>query len=225
MTVSVLLPTFNQAAFLPAALDGLRAQTFQDFDLIVCNDGSTDGTEAMLRKIESMGMGTLVIHERLNQGAASAINFAAKAATGRYMTWVSSDNVMRPEWLATLVDAIANHGAVYSAYCRNEDGTSIDMQPGAYERGRLLESENCYFGPSFLIRREVWQEHRGGSAHDYDNWARVEEDCWSKGLTIGYVDKVLCDYNAGPWCTARARPDLYDAPMWRARAMLRRKTG
>lgn len=219
-TVSVLMPTYNQCQFLPRALAGLVAQEFTDFELIACNDGSTDETASVL---QAAGVRTIA-HTR-NRGAASAINSAKTLATGQLLTWVSSDNVMHADWLSVLVEHLdqnPNRGAVYSAYRRCEGGKIIDQYPGEYDPDKLMKSEACYFGPSFLIRREVWQEHRGNSAHDFDNWARVEEACQERGMTIGYVPRPLCDYHAGPWCTGRARPDLYDAARWRAEAMERR---
>lgn len=219
MRVSVLMPTYNQALFLPRALVALTRQTYRDFELIICDDGSTDATSAILA-----ASGAKVVTHENNRGAAAAINTAAAISTGAYMTWVSSDNAMRPDWLECLVQHLdfTGDGAVYSAYHRIDNGRERDEFPGPYSPERLVSSENCFFGPSFLIRREVWQEHRGKSSHDYDNWARVEEVCWAQDRNIGYVNRVLCDYYAGPWCTARAKPELYDAHYWRAEALRRR---
>jgi glycosyltransferase involved in cell wall biosynthesis len=218
--VSVLMPTYNQARFLPRALAGLAVQQFQDFETIICDDGSTDETPKVLATCG----GRVVTHSQ-NRGTAAAINTAYSMAKGELITWVSSDNVMYPNWLSSLVrhlDGNPEDGAVYSAYQRIEDGVGCNVFPGDYDPGRLISSENCYFGPSFLIRREVWQEHRGGTAHDYDNWARVEEACWKSCLTIDYVPEVLCDYYKGDWNTSLRHPELYDAPKWRAEALKRR---
>jgi glycosyltransferase involved in cell wall biosynthesis len=219
--ISVLLPTYNQAAFLPDALAGLDAQTFKDFEVIACDDGSTDGTGAILK-----AAGVRTVTHGYNKGTAAAINLAAVMSSGDLMTWVSSDNRMHPDWLATLAAAMKpGVGAVYSAYNRCEQGTKPRaVRQGPYDPTALIGSDACYFGPSFLIRRSAWQSHRGGTAHDWDNWSRVEEACWFEALKIVYVDAVLCDYRCGPWCTARARADLYDAPKWRAEAMERRQS-
>jgi glycosyltransferase involved in cell wall biosynthesis len=220
--ISIFLPTFNQAAHLPDALKALAAQTRGDFELIACDDGSTDGTFAVLWQYDVR----TVTHEK-NQGTAAAINSAAALASpdSRYFTWVSSDNMMYPRWLGALageLDAHPHLGAVYSAYNRYEDRIDRVVLPGDYCHERLLRSDDCYFGPSFLIRREVWQEHRGGISHDYDNWARVEEACWARGLTIGYVGQPLCDYHAHPDRASVRLRHLYDAPKWRDEAIRRR---
>jgi glycosyltransferase involved in cell wall biosynthesis len=218
---TVLLPTYNQAKFLPDALAGLEAQTRRDFEVIACDDASTDDTSEILR-----ARGVRSVRHQDNCGTASAINCAATLGSpgAAYITWVSSDNVMLPRWLDVLageLDAHPEYGAVYSAFnwC---DGDRRPLRPGAYDPAQLIGSEQCYFGPSFLIRSEVWQVHRGQSSHDYDNWLRVEEECWRRGLTIGYVDEPLCDYRVGGWQTVRQYPDRYDAARWRQEAIERR---
>ncbi len=81
--ISILLPTFNQAKYLPDALVSIHAQTFQDFELIACDDGSNDQTAEILR---SSGI-RFITHEE-NRGTAKAINAAAMMASGDLMTWV-----------------------------------------------------------------------------------------------------------------------------------------
>jgi glycosyltransferase involved in cell wall biosynthesis len=223
--ISVLLPTYNQASFLPDALAGLKAQTFKDFKVVACNDASTDGTAAILEKF-----GCEVVHHKDNLGTAAAITMAATLARkepGDLITWVSSDNVMHPSWLETLEWYLRAHpkaGAVYSAYRRIEGAKTYEVRPD-YPAGSLIGTENSYFGPSFLIRAEFWHDQRGGTAHDYDNWTRVEESCVASRKSIDYVDVMLCDYRVGAWCTARRHPERYDAGKWRAEAIERRKCG
>ena len=221
-TVSVLLPTYNQARFLPECLDALAAQTFRDFEVIAVDDQSDDDTPFILEEHARQLSGWLRHHE--NEGAANAINSAATLAKGRLLTWVSSDNVMHPDWLATLVGEMRDPwcGAVYSDYYRQDDNVRRPQRPGPYAPDRLISSDACYFGPSFLIRREVWPEHRGGLSHDYDAWLRTEEACWAKGLAIRYVDRVLCTYRVHPEQTGRKHPEKYDAPRWREEAIERR---
>src|SRR5687768_14067358 len=102
--ISVLLPTYNQAAHLPAALAGLAAQTRRDFEVIACDDGSTDGTADILCDQGFGPMGFCFRQHEENRGTAVAINTAASVMSdhAKYVTWVSSDNVMHPAWLERL---------------------------------------------------------------------------------------------------------------------------
>lgn len=228
--VSVFMPTYNQASMLRRALKGVRSQTFRDFELLVCNDGSSDETaEILSSEIESTPM-EVFTHPK-NMGSAEAINTCAKAATGRIWTWISSDNVMLPGWLETLVPELTEGsklGAVFSAFTQVRPGGSRRgiCKRGGYRPGDLISSENCFFGPSFLILAEVWKKaggQRGRTSHDYDHWTRVEEACWDMGLSIKYVPVSLCDYYTGPWQAMVARKNEYDAGRWRAEAIRRRR--
>jgi glycosyltransferase involved in cell wall biosynthesis len=228
--VSVFLPTYNQAQFLERALDSLRAQTLQDFELIVCNDASSDGTQEILAKIGKIGAATQVRTHEKNRGSAEAINTCMQGAQGKYWTWVSSDNAMTPNWLETLVghlEASPSLGAVFSAFTmiRPGGGTRGIFKRHGYRPGDLISSENCFFGPSFLILGDVWRAvggHRGRTSHDYDHWTRVEEECWDRGLTLQFLPVSLCDYYTGPWQATVARKAEYDAGHWRAEAIKRR---
>lgn len=222
--ISILLPTYNQAKFLPDALAALEKQTYRDFKIIACNDGSTDETGEILWKSNVEYVSHLT-----NRGTAAAINSAAERIRGdvEYVAWVSSDNVMYPEWLETL-KAYLDKGfqAAYSAYRR------IDLfpdtlkprprliEPGQYHRDRLIGSLECYFGPSFLVRREAWIEHQDGLAHDYDWWLRFEE----RAGPIAYHPAPLCEYRMGPWQTGRNRPaELLDDARRRQREAMERR--
>ena len=79
--VSVILPVRNGAADLPKAMDTILAQTFTDFELIVVNDGSTDGTAAVLDKIDDRRV--RVVHQENNKGLAAALNRGVSLARGR----------------------------------------------------------------------------------------------------------------------------------------------
>ncbi len=218
--ISILLPTYNQAEFLPAALAGLAAQTYRGFEVIACDDGSTDATAEILN-----AHCIRTVEHQLNRGTAVAINSAAHFASGDFWTWVSSDNVMEPDWLETLIGAMAEDvGAVYSAFWYEKDSNSR-VEFTAYEPSLLVSREACYIGPSFLIRADIWRkagDHRGAISHDFDHWLRVEETCWREGLKIIGIPKPLCHYNAHDKRVTITRRHEYDAPHWQLAAMERR---
>lgn len=228
-SVSVMLPTYNHAQWLMRALLSLENQTFKDFQVVVVNDGSTDATSAILQQwIRKTDLAALVMNQA-NGGTAAAINECATHCDGRFWTWVSSDNIMYPKWLETLVRQMAEGvGAAYSAFRFIPEGAPqrAKIKREAYFPDKLLQGEQCYYGPSFLIHSDIWKiagPHRGLGSHDYDHWTRVEEACMVIGQRIVYVDEVLCDYYSGPWGTVRRDPAKYDAPKWRLEAIQRRK--
>ena len=103
--VSVVIPTYNQPAFLQAALDSVFAQTFKDYEIIVVNDGSTDDTGEQLGRYGDRIR--LITQE--NQGIGRARNRGMDAATGRYIAFLDHDDLWHPEKLETQVAYMQEH--------------------------------------------------------------------------------------------------------------------
>jgi hypothetical protein len=101
--VTVILPAYNQAGYLADALDSALAQTTKDFELVVVDDGSTDETPAV---IAGYGRRLRAIHQP-NAGLAAARNSGIAAARGRWLAFLDSDDRWRPEYLATMLAALA----------------------------------------------------------------------------------------------------------------------
>jgi glycosyltransferase involved in cell wall biosynthesis len=91
------MPTYNQAKYLPSALDGIISQTFQNYELIIVNDGSTDNTAEILADYRLKLDYHLIEQENLK--LPRALNTGFSHAKGKYLTWTSSDNIMLPEMI------------------------------------------------------------------------------------------------------------------------------
>lgn len=227
MRVGVVMPTYNQAQWLPGALASVLSQDHAG--LAVVDDGSTDSTPEVLYGFsESHGDAFWTLAPEKNEGTAAAINRGVESMSVHMeaLTWVSSDNVMSSTWLPTLTARMDKWGAgaVYGGYYRvTAERVSYHFEP--YDPARLISSPSCYMGPAFLIRADVWKEagpHRGRISHDYDHWLRVEEVCWKRGLPIVGVDAPLCWYNAHDKRASVVRAHEYDALHWQAEARKRR---
>jgi len=126
--VSVILPTFNRAAYLPDAIESVLCQTFRDFELVIVDDGSTDNT----RQIVQMYPDKRIRYRfKQNGGIASALNCGIKQSTGTYLARLDSDDVFLPEKLAYQVaclDANPDCGLVYTqAYNMDEKGNVLAL--------------------------------------------------------------------------------------------------
>jgi glycosyltransferase involved in cell wall biosynthesis len=114
--VSIVLPTYNHADLLPSAIESVLQQTFNDFEFIVVNDGSTDGTRSYLGGLHDPRI--RVINQD-NKGLPEALNAGFRAAQGELYTWVSSDNCCAPfflEGLVSALDAFPDSDFAYSAF-------------------------------------------------------------------------------------------------------------
>jgi glycosyltransferase involved in cell wall biosynthesis len=193
--VSVVLPTYNQAEYLPQALDSVLNQNWRDYELIVVNDGSTDDTPRILDEYQQR-YGFNVIHQE-NQKLPRALNTGFRQARGQYLTWTSSDNVMLPHTLEVLVDALDSHPQVGLVYADWEVIDEHDAVIGAvqtFDFDRYLLMRVNYINACFLYRRAC-QDAVGLydpeyiHAEDWEYWVRI-----SRSFEMMRVPQVLYQY-------------------------------
>ena len=96
------MPVFNGARTLMESVDSVLAQTFRDFELIICNDASTDNTGIILEKIVNERV--RIIHNELNLGEGSARDRAIESASGFWLAFIDADDAWAPERLETLLN-------------------------------------------------------------------------------------------------------------------------
>lgn len=105
--VSVIVPLYNVEAYLPACLDSLRAQTHRDFEVILVDDGSGDGSGAICDAYAAKDERFCVLHQA-NAGVAAARNAGLDRARGSHISFVDSDDEVSPRFLETLLAADAD---------------------------------------------------------------------------------------------------------------------
>src|SRR5437868_2651965 len=105
MQFSVIIPTFNRARLLKQAIDSVRTQTCRDYEIIVVDDGSTDGTVDYLASLGDH----VRIRRQANRGPGAARNLGAQEARGQYLAFLDSDDVWFPWTLASFREVIARY--------------------------------------------------------------------------------------------------------------------
>ncbi len=193
--VSIVLPTYNQAHFLPEALDGVFAQTYPHYELIVVDDGSTDQTAQVLADYRRKYDFLIVSQE--NQRLPRALNAGFSRARGDYLTWTSSDNIMLPRMLEVLaqeLDADPKVGLVYAdRYLMDDDGNDLGrLNLPDYDPHLLLHTNLVHC--CFLYRRECVERIGGYDpdfiyAEDWEYWIRI-----SQYWRMKHVPEVLYRY-------------------------------
>ena len=128
--VTVILPTFNRAAFLDEAFASIAGQSFQDWELVVVDDGSTDRTRAMVEAFALRQPGRVRYVYQANGGAYSARNRGLDHASGRYVAFFDSDDLWLPHHLEHCVAALEQEPKVDWVFgdCRlvnHADGSTI----------------------------------------------------------------------------------------------------
>jgi len=118
MRTSVIIPTYNYGRFLREAIDSVRSQTVQDFEIIVIDDGSTDDTQQILRSIAEP---RLRFFRTENRGISAARNEGLRHAAGQFIAFLDADDRWRPEKLKlqlAIMEAETDLGAVFSNITR-----------------------------------------------------------------------------------------------------------
>ena len=98
--VSVIIPVYNTAEYLREALDSVLGQTLKDIEIIAVNDGSTDGSDAILQEYSDR----ITVISKQNAGQAAARNDALRIARGEFIFFMDSDDMIRPETLERCLD-------------------------------------------------------------------------------------------------------------------------
>ena len=104
MTVSIVVPVYNTAEYLPACLDSILAQSFTDFELILVDDGSTDDSLRICEAYAFRDARIRVFHQQ-NAGVSAARNFGVEQAQGDWLCYVDSDDVVLPAYLQDMLEA------------------------------------------------------------------------------------------------------------------------
>ncbi|MFA7286617.1 MAG: glycosyltransferase family A protein [Patescibacteria group bacterium] len=152
--ISVIIPVYNHAASLKRCLESLQAQTQQDFEVIIIDDGSTDAIATVFTDISATiyGTGVAVILQQRNAGAPVARNRGAEVARGDYVLFLDADTVLAPTMLATLLDALNNSDAAYCYAWYTLHGKQF--RPPEFSETELRKGN--YIHTSALIRRATF---------------------------------------------------------------------
>ena len=108
--ISVIVPVYNRANYLPECVDSLLKQTYSNLEIILIDDGSTDNSPALCREYAAMDSRVIFL-QGAHGGVSAARNLGLDAATGDYVYFLDSDDAIHPTLLHTLLTAMEQHNA------------------------------------------------------------------------------------------------------------------
>ena len=111
MLVSVIIPVYNVEKYIEKCVTSVLEQTFDDFEIIVVIDGSTDGSEAKARKLQEENPGKIIIINQENKGLGGARNTGIINARGEYLLFVDSDDYIEKNLLADATKIIKSENS------------------------------------------------------------------------------------------------------------------
>jgi glycosyltransferase involved in cell wall biosynthesis len=182
--VSVIIPTYNRWPMIAEAVESVLEQGYGSFEIIVVDDGSTDGTKERLKKY---GSSVLVI-SRQRSGVAASRNYGVSVAQGRYLAFLDSDDLWLPQKLTIQTTFMEQHPEV--KICQTEEiwirgGVKVNPKAKhAKPSGDIFRRslDFCLVSPSAVMMTRNLLDQFGGFdesfpvCEDYDLWLRIAKD-------------------------------------------------
>ena len=155
--ISVCIPVYNAAPFIKACVESVLAQTFQDFEIILVNDGSTDDSLAVCQQLVQLSP-KISVYSTVNQGDTRTRGAAASHASGTWVTFIDSDDTLPPTALADLYEGAGDDTDIVVG-CHYETKEPACYWSNRKWRETLVRSDVVYCSPvARLFRREVLPE-------------------------------------------------------------------
>jgi len=204
--VSVVIPAFNSEKYISECIDSVLNQTYQNLEIIIIDDGSTDNTVNIVSGYNNDKI--RLLHQK-NSGSGAARNHGIQQASGKWIAFIDADDIWLPEKLEKQLKNCSDkswshtdlffHGGIYPKHTRTTELTS--KHSGFILRNLLVE--NSIGTSSVIIKKEVLEEFGGFNTdlralQDWDLWLRVAEK-----YPICYIDEALVYYRVHSKSTSR----------------------
>ncbi|AWB44876.1 glycosyl transferase [Paenibacillus sp. CAA11] len=191
---SVIMPVYNNAAYVQEAIHSILVQTYTDFELILIDDGSTDGSSYLISLIEDPRV-RKVFHSQ-NRGLVASLNEGLSLATGEYIVRMDSDDFAAPDRLGIQITFMDQHPSIDlsgSAFTTSIGGTP-KVNPVSHEEIRTwLLFHCCICHPTTIMRSSmihrlnVQYDHNYPHAEDYELWNRLAPHIQMANLPINLL--------------------------------------
>ena len=178
---SVVIPTYNRATFIAKTIDSVLRQSFQDFEMIVVDDGSTDNTAEIIASIQNP---RLSYHPKQNEERAIARNTGATLSKGRYVTFLDSDDLVYEQHLETAAEFIDKHNEPEFFHLGFEikDAEMQSTRPGSVLpdianecliAGNQLSCNGVFVRRDIALKHPFNPERALSGTEDYELWLRL----------------------------------------------------
>ena len=179
--VSVIIPTYNRGWILKEAIDSVLEQDFNDYELIVVDDGSVDDTPTILKAYKN----EITVLRQANRGVSAARNSGIKAATGRLISFLDSDDLWLPRKLSTQVQFFNDHPQAVITQTQERwirNGVRVNPKKRHHKFSGMIFERSlalCLVSPSaVMIKKSLFDtvgifDESLPACEDYDLWLRI----------------------------------------------------
>ena len=194
--ISIIVPIYNAAHYLNACLDSLLAQTDKELQIILVDDGSTDGS-LTIAKGYTVRDARVECFSQPHAGQSAARNVGLQHAKGEFIAFVDADDKIAENWCERHLEAIEGADYIQSGYLRVEDGQTLEPQ---LPKHRYQFTSPCMR----LYRREAIQDLRFEEGMIYEDvvWS---VDLWLSGARCRIIPYCGYRYTANPHSTTSQR--------------------
>lgn len=168
MLVSIILPVYNAEKCLSRSIDSVLAQSFEDYELLLINDGSTDGSEEICRQYAGRDARVKYL-PKANGGASDTRNYGLRCASSPYIAFIDADDYADADWLQNMVDAMGDADLVIQGYYRHDGDAArtkklqmetISRSDYSAACDRLLRSTSLGYIWSMLFKSSIIKDHQ-----------------------------------------------------------------
>ena len=190
--VSIGLPVYNGEAFLRQTLDSIQAQTVEDYELIISDNGSTDATEAICREYAALDRRVRYYRSPANLGASRNFNRVFQLSKAPYFKWAADDDVIAPEFLERCLDVLEDNPKIVLAYpkseCIDKDGQTLGDYDAIMNHGAWSPKASTRF-------RQVLHEFEfnGGASANVYNFGLMRRSALEQTPLLGPY--IMSDLN------------------------------
>ena len=186
--ITVLMPVFNNEKYLKQAIESILAQTYKDFELLIIDDGSTDGSNNIIQSFTDSRI--RLVKNDTNEGLIKTLNKGIELAKGEFIARMDGDDIALPKRLEKQVEVLKSSPSVSMVACCISIIDEAGEEQGFWGDDKLaitneqirntLPNENCIAHPSVMIRKDKLMKYKYSLAlkdsEDWDLWLRMASD-------------------------------------------------
>jgi len=188
--ISIIIPLYNKEKIIKKTLNSLLKQTYQDYEIIIVDDGSSDRSYEIVQKIlkENFTSSSYKLIQQENKGAPSARNKGFEKSQGKYLLFCDADLILKPRMLEIMLKTLENNPNKAYTYCSHRYGLKLfKCFPFSIERLKKMP----FIHTTSLIRRDyfpkqVWDESIK-RLQDWDLWLAIFFEKKGQGIWINQV--------------------------------------
>ena len=194
--VSILMSVYNGEGTLGKAIESILSQDFKDFEFIICDDASTDGTAAILEEYRAKDERIVILRHDSNKGLGASLNDCLALARGEYIARQDADDVSLPDRIRKTLDYLKKEDCPYGGagiYVFDDGGVFSKRLFEEKITKHIIAKKNPFFHPTMIFRRDILDLVDGyrvvpetRRTEDYDLVMRL--------AAKGYIGKNLQEY-------------------------------